>query len=470
MKPEYEQNETLNEAFGLGSHKATFYKKMVAIAVPVVIQNLISIGLNMIDILMVGWLGEKPLAAVGSANQIFFIFAMICFGFYSGSGVYVAQFFGIQDIKSIRKVLGIDYLVGFVAGCFVGIVCFLFAPKLIWIFSRDTEVISLGADYMRMVCFSYVMTAISFAIVYNSRAIQRLTAVTTINALAIIFKTFLSYCLIYGKLGFPEMGVKGAALGTLIARSCELVALLIYVYSQPDHPFHGKFADFFSFNKAFFRQVMDKAMPVVFTEGGWALTVALTFVAYGMLGPSALAVIQVAEVVVDLTQAVYFGLGNATAVIIGEALGRGDRQSAYAFAVMSQKITWILNGVVTLFIIAISKPVSVIYHFSPETTKLLVYVMIAWAFTVTPKMLAYILICGILRAGGDTVYCLKVDLSCNMLIQVPLAFFGVLVLHLPLYFVVVLICLSDVLKSILCIRRVTSKKWMNIVTGREALN
>lgn len=144
-------------------HTQSFYKKMWLVAVPVVIQNVISIGLNLIDILMIGRMGEKELAAVGSANQIFFIFSMICFGLYSGAAVYVAQYWGIKDLSNIKKVIGIDYVVGTALAVITFIVAMLFAPKLIWIFSRDQEVIALGAQYLRTVCFSYILISITLS-------------------------------------------------------------------------------------------------------------------------------------------------------------------------------------------------------------------------------------------------------------------------------------------------------------------
>lgn len=458
-------NNLNNESEGkIVNYYESFYKKIWLVAVPVVIQNVISIGLNMIDILMIGRLGETELAALGSANQIFFIFAMICFGFYSGAGVYVAQYWGIRDISNIKKVVGIDYVVGVSLSVLAFVVVMLFAPNLIWIFSREKEVITLGAEYLRIVSCSYILISITFAIVYNSRAIQRLKVATIINSVGIAMNTILNYCLIYGKFGVPAMGVKGAAIATVIARIIEFICFLIYIYNTKGHPFHGSIKEMFSFDKIMFRNIIKTSVPVVLTEGGWAASVSLTFVAYGMLGATALAVVQIAEVVSNLSQAVFFGLGNAVSVIIGESLGRSDTEAAFKYGGMGMKITWGLNIIGTLLLILLSRPIANIYHFNSETTHLLVLVIIAWAFTITPKMLAYVLICGILRAGGDTLYSLVVDLSCNIVIQLSIAFFSVLVLHLPLYWVVALVAISDLIKTIICYKRYYSKKWMNIVT------
>lgn len=287
-----------------------FYKKMIFIGVPVVFQNLISIGLNLIDTLMIGMLGEQELAAVGAANQVYFIFTVSLFGLYSGAAVYTAQYWGAQDIDGVRKLLGIDYIVGFLFALIVSVVAYLFAPQIIGLFSQDQEVIGFGVDYIRIACFSYVFSGFSGAISYNSRAIQNLTVPTIINASALCVNAVLNYLLIFGKVGCPQMGVQGAAVATLIARVFELAALLIYVYTRKEHPFKASPAKIFGFGKELFSKVMRTAIPVVFTEGCWAASVALIFAAYGKLGTSALAVAQVANVICEMLQSVYFGVGK----------------------------------------------------------------------------------------------------------------------------------------------------------------
>lgn len=158
---------------------------------------------------------------------------------------------------------------------------------------------------------------------YNARAIQKLNVVTSISAAALCINAVLNYLLIFGKGGMPFMGVKGAAIATLIARCRELAAIMIYVYGTKNHPFRGTFHELFGFPRSLFAKVMRMAIPVVFTEGGWALSFALIFAAYGRLGTSALAVAQVVNVVCDLLQSFYFGVGNSTAMLIGETLGQG---------------------------------------------------------------------------------------------------------------------------------------------------
>lgn len=441
-----------------------FYRKMVIIGIPVVFQNIISIGLNLIDTLMIGLLGEQQLAAVGAANQVYFIFTVSLFGLFSGAAVYTAQYWGAQDLDGVRKVLGIDYLVGLSFAVVVSVLAYALAPQIIGLFSNDDAVIQYGVDYIRIACFSYIFSSISGAISYNSRAIQNLMVPTIINASALLVNAVLNYFLIFGKAGFPQMGVEGAAIATLIARVFEFIALVTFIYSKKDHPFRVRPDKLMKFGKDLFKKVMKTALPVVLTEGSWATSVALIFAAYGMLGTSALAVAQVANVVSEMLQSVYFGVGNATAMLIGEMLGQKNKEKAFDSGKKAVKLVWILNGIITVIMILLSMPAASVYNFNGETNRLLIITLITMAVLLTPKMLGYIYIVGILRAGGDTVFCMKVEILCNLLIQAPLAFFAVMVLGLPLPLAMVLVQMGDVVRILICRPRFKSKKWLNIVT------
>ena len=210
----------------------TFYKTMMTIAIPIVIQNIISIGLNMADTIMIGKLGVDELAAVGTANRLYFVFSSLCFGIYSGASVYVSQYWGVKDIKNIRRTLGIDILLGGGMSVLFMAIAFFLAPQVLGLFSSDPNVIELGTQYLHIVAGSYFFTAMSFAINFNCRAIHMLKVPTAINTLALFINLGLNYLLIFGKLGLPRMGVRGAAYATLIARLVEFVLMFLCVYRQ----------------------------------------------------------------------------------------------------------------------------------------------------------------------------------------------------------------------------------------------
>ena len=460
--------QKMMQEYNLKEERRIFYRKLLKVGIPVLIQQIVSIGLNLVDTIMVGKVSENALASVGAANQIYFIYSIVIFGIFSGASVYAVQYWGLRDLSSFRKILGIDYLMCILVTIPTVLGAFFAAPQLIRLFAEEPEVIGLGTDYMRIACFSYLFSSLSFIISFNSRCIQDLKVPTTINAVAIFINILLNYGLIYGKMGLPQLGVEGAAYATLIARILECIAMYVTVYRRKEHPLKARFREMSAFSGELFTSVMKTAVPVIILEGLWALSVSLMYMAFGKIGASALAVTQIAVTVTDFSQAVYFAVGNAAAVLIGEVLGQGQRQTAWRYSKRILHITWILNLTMTTAIILTRQLVADIYAFDADTTDMLMKALLVYALFMTPKMLEYMMICGILRAGGDTVFCLYMDSGMNMLMQVPMAFLAVLVFHMPLHWAMVLANSSELIKVVLCYWRYYSKKWMNVVTDAES--
>lgn len=447
-----------------------FYRKLTVIGIPMVIQQVIAVTLNLADTIMVGKVSENALAAVGAANQVYFIFSVVIFGIFSGAAVHAVQYWGIRDLVSLRKIVGIDYTMCLVLSVPTVAVVFAASPFFIRLFSDEPEVIELGTQYMKIACFSYIFAALSFVISYNSRSIQDLKYPTIINACAILMNIFLNYVFIFGNFGVPALGVRGAAIATTISRILEFSAMMLSVYLRKEHPLKAYPSQLFCYSRELLVNVMKTAVPVIITEGMWAFSVSAIFAAYGKIGASALAISQIAVTVTDFFQTIYFGLGNASSVIIGEVLGQGRRSTAFEYSRKVLKVTWILNIIMTAVIILARAPIAAIYDFSPETTEMLMKVLLVYAVALSPKMLAYMTICAILRAGGDTVFCMYMDVAFNVGLQIPLAYIGVLLLKWPLHWVMAFVAIADFIKVFFCYYRYYSKKWMNIFTGREEIS
>lgn len=442
----------------------TFYRKMILIGLPVVFQNLISISLNLIDSFMIGKLGEAEVAAVAAANQVYFVYVITLFGFYAGAAVHTAQYWGTRDIPNVRKMLGINYTVGVLFSTAVTALAYAFAPSLLGLFSKDPSVIFFGTEYLRIACFSYFFAGLSMAISYNSRAIQRLKLPTIVNASALCLNAVLNYFLIFGVAGFPVLGVNGAAIATLIARIFEFVVMFAVIYLQKEHPFKAVPKELFGFDWKYFMRVAKTAVPVVLSEFSWAACVALIFMAYGKIGTSALAVSQIANTISDMLQSVFFGVGNATMMLIGETLGQRNTREAYLNGKRSIRATLVLIVFTTVLMLLVSRTVTGFFNFEPATLELMYDTLVVMALLIGPKMLAYIYICGILRAGGDTVFCMYLELICNVLVQVPMAYIAVLVFHTSLPVAMIFVAVGELVRIAACAPRFKSKKWINILT------
>jgi putative MATE family efflux protein len=376
------------------------------------------------------------------------------------------QYWGIRDLKALRNLLGIAYSMCIGFGIPITVIGYVFAPQLVSLFSDDATVIALGAEYLRIVVFTYMVTALTFVISYNSRAVAMLKWPTIANAIAVGLNIFLNWVLIFGKLGAPAMGVTGAALATTISRFLEAIITFSYIYIfSKDHPLKAKLKEMI-FPKELFVRVIRTALPVILNELLWVLSFTTIFAIYGDLGPAALAVVQIAMTVTDAFQAIFAGVGNGAGVIIGQELGRGYRDSAFSLAKKSINVIWLFIVISTALLIALRGPIVNIYDFEEETNRLIMITLLVYAIAIAPKMLAYFFICGIFRPGGDTTWCAVIDSGLNWLVQVPLAYIGVHVLHWEIWAVIALVAMGEVIKTITCYFRFFSKKWINVVTGR----
>ena len=448
----------------ISTENKIFYKEMLAIAIPVMLQQLIIVAVQLCDTIMVGSLGEEPLAAVGAANQIFIVYIDSIFGFLSGVAVFSAQYWGIKDLKALRSLLGLGYVTVFVFGAITTVIVYWQAPFLLSLFTDNQEVIALGIKYIRIAVFTYLVGALTFVVSYNSRVVSMLKWPTIINALAVVINIFLNWVFIFGHLGAKPMGVEGAATATLIARITEFTLTIIYIYVAKDHPLQASIKEM-KFSFSLFKEVIKTAFPVVLNEVLWVLSFTATFAIYGKISAVALAVVQIAMTVTDIFQSLFFGMANGCSVIIGKTLGRGEREEGYKIAQKCIKITWLLNAICTLLLILARGPIVAIYSFSAATNELLYSSLLVYALAITPRMLPYVYICGIFRPGGDTLWSAVVDGGINWLLDVPLAWISVVVLGLPLPACIAVVALAEGVKGIICHLRFRTKKWINVFTG-----
>lgn len=438
-----------------------FYKTMYRIAIPVVIQHVISIGLNLIDSIMIGGLGEISLAAVGIANRVFFFYSVVVFGLYSGTSIFISQYWGVKDIKSIRKVLGIELIFGVSIAFLFTLITFITPEFVMKIFINDSEVITQGTNYLRIISFSYVIGSISYAFSFNSRSVHLLKVPTIISACALSLNTLLNYLLIYGKFGFPALGVKGAAYATVTARVVEFISILIYIYKDRNHPLAASIKELFSWDISLVKRIFKTSLPVIANESIWGLGTTVYYIAYGMIGSAALAVIQVQFLISDFFMSLFFGLGSASAVMIGNELGKNNLESTYSYGKFFIKSTFYLSLIFSVILFLLRNIIISFYNFEPATVIMLRKTLVVSAIYLTPKMLSYVIICGILRSGGDTKFCMVLDIINIWLIGVPLAFISVMVFHLPVHLVLALVLSEEIIKNIVVLKRFKSKKWIN---------
>ena len=438
----------------------SFLRELLVIAIPISFQQLINASLNMIDVIMVGQLGETAIAALGLSNQVFFVLILILFGLTSGMAIFTAQYWGKREIEPIRKVLGMSLIAAVFFALIFTLVAVLIPETVLGLYTKDAEVIKLGSSYLRIVGFSYIPIALATAYIAVLRSIQliRMTVIATVSAL--IFKTILGYGLIFGIGGLPALGVRGAAIGTASGWTLELVLLIIYIYAQKT-PLAANPLTFFSFDMSFFGHVLKTALPAVANELFWSLGITTYNAIYAHIGTDSIAAINVNATIEELGFVVFIGLGNACAVLVGNRIGAGRKDEAYEIVrrVIIMGVTFAL-GVGSLIIISRGAIVG-LYDLSPSGENNVRWLLTVMACSLWVRMFNFTVFIGALRAGGDTRFALLMEICSIWLIGVPAAYVGAFVLHFPVYFVYLMVMLEEISKAFVSGWRFRSHKWIH---------
>ena len=440
-------------------NKKKFYKQLITIAVPIAMQSMISSSVNMADVFMIGKLGAAKLAALGLANQIMFLMALLLYGINSGSAVFMSQFWGKKDKKSLYKVLGI----ALIASIFIGITFFIggqFAPEfLIKIYSPDIEVINLGASYLKIVSWSYIVTAISMVYGIQLRSVGILKLGVYTSVISLIINIFFNYVLIFGNLGFPKLGIEGAAIATLIARIIEMIIIVSLVYKKK-YPLACKIKEMVKIDIKFLKKFTITTAPVIANEMLWALGMTGYAMVYARMSTESVAVINIVDSIARILFTGFFGIASATAVMIGHKIGEKKEEEAIKYGYLLGKISVYIGIVTGILMVIIIKPLLSFYNLEAEVYDLVVKTTYVLAVLTPFKSFTATTVVGILRAGGDVKYCLVLDITALWFVGIPLVIYGGLTLGLPIYIVYGLAGSEEVIKFIFSVRRVISKKWI----------
>ncbi|WP_042277626.1 MATE family efflux transporter [[Clostridium] dakarense] len=441
-----------------------FYKVLISLCIPIIIQNLISTSVNVIDTVMISSLGETSVASIGVANQFFFLFNMSLSGITGGAGVFISQFFGKSDVNNIRKVTGFSTILAIILSLVFLIPALIIPTKIINIFSYDPEVVKQCIEYFSIVVFCYPLIAISTVFSMGSRGVRNPKLGMFCSAIALCVNIVLNYGLIFGNLGLPALGVKGAALATVIARIVELILILSYVYLlKKDYILRFGINNLKSLNSEFINSLLAKSLPIFLNDSLWAVGTVLYSVAYSKAGTSAIAASQIATSTGNFFIMTAVCIANGAAIMLGNELGADyiDRAINYAkkFSVLVFLAGLVFGGLLILNIPILLKVFTVSDTLAPDITKIFIIMGILMAL----KSFNVLLVIGILRSGGDTKYALFLELGCMWLVSIPLTFIAALK-GAPIYVLVLLTYSEELVKFIFGMPRALSKKWAaNIV-------
>ncbi len=440
----------------------SFYKLVFSLVVPMALQNLINVAVTSADVVMLGRVGETVLSGSSLAGQWQFILTLLYFGLTSGAAVLTAQYWGKKDTRTIEKVIGIAMRFSLIAGFLFLAAVWIMPEQIMMIFTPEAPVIAEGVKYLKIVSFSYVFMAITTVYLNIMRSVERVVISTIVYLTSLLVNIGINAVLIFGLLGFPAMGIEGAAIGTLIARFVEL--MIVVVYANRNKVIRFRPRDLFIRDPLLFRDFLRYSIPVTLNELMWGAGSSMNAVVLGHLGSPAVAANSVAQVARQLATVIAFGIANAAAILIGKAIGEENYDRAKDYAKRLVKVT-LVTGLAGAAVVLIARPIVLsVMNLTPLAKDYLSFMMIVMSYFVFCQAYNTTMVVGIFRSGGDTKFGLFLDVSsmwgCSILLGAIAAF----VLGWDVKLVYVLLMSDEIIKIPFTTWRYKSMKWMRNVT------
>ncbi len=445
--------------WGITREKA-FYQKVFTIMLPVALQQAINSGVNMVDTMMLGQLGEIPLSASSLANQFYLLFTIVCMGIVGGASVLAAQFWGAGDKERVRETFNLALKLTLLVSLVFTVLTALFSQQIMLIYTRETAVIEQGVRYLSVTVFIFAIHGIGFVAAFLMRTVGNSRLGLTVSVISFFVNIAANYIFIFGRLGAPQMGIAGAALGTLIARSAEFLITVIYVFiidktlglrlrhlrKNPSPPF--------------IKNYLRLGAPVLVSDALLGLGGNMISIVIGHMGSAIVAANAICMVIDRLCTVVIHGVAIASGIVTGNTVGRGEREKA-----MEQGRTFYLLSIVfglfgSLMVLLIGPMTIAFYTLTAETAALTRQMMVIYAVIVFFQCIQTVMTKGVLRGGGDTRFLMVADILFLWLVSIPLGAAGGLLFHWPAGLTVICLRIDYLIKSFWCVTRLKSGKWI----------
>lgn len=445
----------------------SFYRSLFSILVMVALQNLVAYSVNMIDNLMLGSYSQTSLSGAAMVNQVFFLVQQMSIAVSDALVILASQYYGQGRLSPVRKITGLAMKTGFAGGMFFSLVCALFPMKVLGFFTRDQAIVAEGAAYMRILLFTFPVFMVTAVLMAALRCVGVVRISFFVSLISLFVNTGINYTLIFGHFGFPEMGIRGAAIGTLTARVLELLVVLGYVCFRDkrlrlfsERPLSGAGALTGDFLRVVF--------PVLVTGMVWAIAVPMQTAILGHLpGPDAsdaIAANSVSMTFYQYLKVVVVAMASSSAVVMGQSVGRGDMRRIRSDARTLSVIDPCIGLVLALILYVLRVPLLERYSLTPNALRLADQIMLIMCLVMVGMSYQMPVCNGILRGSGDTTFTMWLNFISIWVIVMPLSLLAAFVWRLPVPLVVLCIQSDQLFKGIPIFLRVRSGRWIRHLT------
>ncbi len=455
----------IKEMYSLLKWDSVFTMMVLGLTIPMFFQNLVSQLLNLIDNLMVSQLGDAAYAGIAQANRYSMVAHVMLFGVSSGTSIFVSQFWGARQIDNMKKANGLGMTAGLLISSTLMLIALFASEQVMALFLAPGESLRQGALYLRSIAFMFPLVAVANSHALLLRCEEKTKYPMFAGMIAVAINTVLNFLLIEGHFGFPRWEVLGAGVATVISALIQ-VGILIYFARRHSQSGKATLQEFFGFDFSFVKKFAKTATPVMVNEAFWSVGIAMLSVFYGLRGDVAVAAVGVFNSIDSIAFITIYSLTNATGVIVGKALGAGDGEDAMLYAKRLAAGTIVLALGISILIFIFADPIVGIFgKLSPEALESAKKLVRISALFIWGKSFNSILVVGILRAGGDTVMSLILDVVFLWCVAIPLVGLAANFTNWPIHVLYMLTLSDNILKFIFGTRRFRSRKWIKNLTN-----
>lgn len=447
-------------------HDKTFYRSFFTMMILLVLQNIITYTVNVADNIMLGGYSQTALSAAAACNQIQYILQQFTvMGLGEGIVILASQYWGKGDTDTVQRISGIAIVCGIIVGIALTITAFLVPDKMVGLFTADPEIIAAGVSYLSIIRYTYLIFIVTNLLLSTLRSVQVVQIAFVLSCIELFINAGINYCLIYGRFGFPEMGIHGAAIGTLTANIVGLIVLLIYCEKSRHVPMRLRISKMFRPDRGLFGRYLKVAVPCVVSAIVFASAVAIQTVIFGHLSSDALAASGVAGTFFQYVKMIPVGSSAAASVHIGKTVGSGRTRELRQMVHSLQLIFFLVGCAACCTLLALRYPVLSLYKLTQTAYSYAVIQMTIQAFIAVAMSFQMPEQTGIIRGGGDTRYSMISDIIYSWIIVVPMGLIGCFVLHWPFWAVVLWLNIDQVLKCVTVTYKVHTYTWVKHLAG-----
>ena len=445
--------------------KDDFYRQMFKLAIPIIIQNLLSAAVNSSDVVMLNYVGQSAISAVSLAANYSNILFMVYYGLGTGASLLCAQYFGKKNMQAIHAVEGIALRFSLAISALVALAAFTMPQRMLLLFTSDQELIAIGSSYIRIMGITYLCWGVTEIYLAILRSIGRVTISMALNMLAFGLNILLNAVFIFGLLGAPKLGATGVAIATASSRLIQLIACVIVSLLSKDVKLNPAYM--FIRSKTLLNDFVHLSLPALGNDLSWSVAFSMYSVILGHLGTEAVAANSLVTVVRNIGSVFCFAIASAGTILLGRVMGQGELEKSKSYASRMLKMTVVAGAVGGVIVLAVTPFVLRFASLNDTAMHYLKYMLLINSYYIMGSAVNTALIAGVFRAGGDTKFGLICDTIDMWVYAVPLGFFAAFVLKLPVLWVYFLLCTDEFVKWPWVIRHYRKGEWAKNITRED---